>query len=134
MGLILDTCIFIHAEKHGINFDKWQKYGGAYMSSITMSEILVGVHRADTAERRIKRSTFMEAMINSIAVLPFDEECARIHAQIRAYLQAKGAITGAHDLIIAATALCHNHAVLTFNEKEFRRVPGLEVVKGPSKH
>jgi tRNA(fMet)-specific endonuclease VapC len=33
---------------------------------------------------------------------------------------------GAHDLMIAATALAHGCAVLTENIKEFSRVPGLE--------
>jgi predicted nucleic acid-binding protein len=35
---------------------------------------------------------------------------------------------GAHDLIIAATALSHGCAVLTTNAAEFARVPGLEVL------
>lgn len=34
----------------------------------------------------------------------------------------------AHDLIIAATARCHNLALLTDNVPEFSRVPGLRVI------
>ena len=131
---MIDTCVFIHAEKHAMDFDKWQKHGGSYIASITMSELLVGVHRANTKERKIKRSAYVESIITQIDILSFDEECARIHAQLGAYLQEKSIMIGAHDLIIAATAVCHSHSLLTFNEKEFKRIPGLEVVKGLTKH
>jgi predicted nucleic acid-binding protein len=134
VGLIIDTCIFIHGEKYGINFhelnfNKWKKYNDSYITAITVSELLVGVHRANSKERKIKRSAYVEPIISQMDILPFDEECARIHAQLNAYLQEKGIMIGAHDLIIAATAVCHSHALLTFNEKEFRRIPGLKVEK-----
>jgi predicted nucleic acid-binding protein len=38
---------------------------------------------------------------------------------------------GAHDPLIAATALAYGHAVLTQNLREFQRVPGL-LVREPS--
>jgi predicted nucleic acid-binding protein len=43
-------------------------------------------------------------------------------------LSAQGQMIGAHDLIIAATAIVHNCAVLTENIKELERVPGLETI------
>jgi predicted nucleic acid-binding protein len=36
---------------------------------------------------------------------------------------------GPHDLIVAATALQRRWAVATFNAREFRHVPGLEVIQ-----
>ena len=45
----------------------------------------------------------------------------------QADLAERGAIVGAHDLIIAATALAHGAPVMTLNDKEFRRVKGLDV-------
>ena len=38
-----------------------------------------------------------------------------------------GQTTGAHDLLIAATALAHGYGVMTDNIRDFERVPGLEV-------
>jgi predicted nucleic acid-binding protein len=35
---------------------------------------------------------------------------------------------GAHDLQIAATAIHHGHAVVTLNQQEFGRVPGIQLV------
>lgn len=125
---MLDTSVLIIAEKKKIDFEIWQEYGEAYISAITVSELLVGVHRANNEERRIKRSAFVEHVIKSIASLPFREEEARIHAQLLSHLLEKGNTIGAHDLIIAATAIANDHAVLTNNESDFNRVPGLKVL------
>lgn len=45
-----------------------------------------------------------------------------------AMLSRTGQLIGAHDLMIAATAIVHNCAVLTGNIKEFARAPGLETI------
>ena len=60
-------------------------------------------------------------------VLPFDLLVARVHARVSAQLLDAGRLIGAHDLLIAATALAHGYAVLTQNLRDFRRVPGLDV-------
>jgi len=125
---MLDTSVLIAAEKNKIDFTAWQDYEEIYISVITVTELLVGVHRANTEERRIKRSAFVEQIIKSITALPFREAEARIHAQIFSTLLDKGNNIGAHDLIIAATAVANNHAVLTNNENEFNRVLGLKVI------
>lgn len=56
------------------------------------------------------------------------DTCVYFHAKIYSHLAKKGQMIGAHDLIIAATALVNDFAVLTSNTKEFKRVPGLDVV------
>ncbi len=129
MGLILDTCILIRAEKsNSINFDQWESYGEVYISSITVSELLIGVHRADNEARRLKRAAFVESIINEIPCLDFTAEVARMHAEIYASLARQGQLIGAHDLIIGATALSQGHALLTANHQEFNRIPGLKVL------
>jgi len=49
-----DTDVWVLAEKAGgpLDLARWASYGGAYMSAITASELLVGVERAHTAERK----------------------------------------------------------------------------------
>lgn len=97
------------------------------VASITVSELLVGVHRADTPERRRRRQAFLESTLETLRVLPFDLPEARVHAAIWAEMAAAGALIGPHDLIIAATALANGYEVLTQNVREFERVPGLAV-------
>jgi predicted nucleic acid-binding protein len=130
MGLMIDTNVFIRFEKSGktIDFSSWDNSQKVYISVVIASELLVGVHRANTEERRQRRSIFVEAVIAGIDILDFTVPAARIHAEIHADLARKGQMIGAHDLIIAATARCHNLSLLTDNVDEFSRVPGLRVI------
>ena len=127
---MLDTNVFIYSERSGksIDFSKWDKYGDVYLSSITVSELLVGVHYANSDARKTRRSAFVESVLAKMPVLSFNTEEARVHAGLFAILAKQGQMIGAHDLIIAATAIVHNCAVLTENIKEFERVPGLETI------
>ncbi|MER2531432.1 MAG: type II toxin-antitoxin system VapC family toxin [Candidatus Competibacter sp.] len=132
MGLVLDTCILIHAERHGaLDFSPWASHGDAFISAITVSELLVGVHRADSDARRARRSAFVEAILAQLPALDFTTETARVHAGLFATLSQQGQMIGAHDLIIAATALLYDCVVLTTNAAEFARVPGLDVLTPP---
>src|SRR4051812_585249 len=98
------------------------------LSAITASELLHGVHRADSAVRRGRRAEFVEKILATFPVIPFSLEMARIHSRIWADLQAKGEVIGAHDLLIAATALAQDRIVATGNRRHFGRIPGLKIV------
>lgn len=130
MGLMLDTSVFVQFERTGqaIDFSRWEDYGDVYISAITASELLVGVHYGKSEARRNKRSAFVEAILARIPILGFDIEEARVHSSLFAKLSKKGQNIGAHDLLIAATALVHDCAVLTGNVSEFKRIPGLKTL------
>lgn len=130
MGLMIDTNVFISFEKSGKPLDLSVSEGSqkVYISVVILSELLMGVHRANTEERRQRRSEFVEAVISGVGVLDFTVAAARVHAEIYAALAKSGQLIGAHDLIIAATARCHDLALLTDNVQEFSRVPGLRVI------
>lgn len=130
MGLKIDTNVFIRFEKSGqaIDWSTWEPTEKVFLSVVSVSELLIGVHRANTAERRIKRSAFVEAVISGVGVLDFSIGSARLHAEIYAELAKTGQMIGAHDLIIAATARHHDLSILTDNVAEFSRVPGLRVI------
>lgn len=97
------------------------------IASITVSELLVGVHRASSITKRFDRAQGIERIIQQYPVLPFDVPEAKVHAELQAEMMANGELIGAHDLIIAATALTHGRFVLTHNLRDFQRVPGLTV-------
>jgi len=130
MGYLIDTSIFIAWERQLLDSSAIVTRAGAQdvaLSAVTASELLHGVHRADSAQRRGKRESFVETILSAIAVLPIDLAAARTHAQIWADLAAHGAIIGAHDLLIAATAVTHDLVIATRNERDFRRVEGARV-------
>lgn len=130
MGLILDSSILIAAERRRFDMKEFIEaeapMDNLFISSITASELLHGVHRA-TPERRGPRSAFVEGVLGGTPILPFDLACARRHAALWATLEASGHRVGAHDLIIAATSLRFGHRLATLNEGEFARVASLEL-------
>lgn len=130
MGVIVDTNVFIYFERRGVSVDvsSWEPTDDVYISAVTVSELLMGVHRADTETRRNRRSAFVEAILGGSFVLDFTLDVARVHAEIYADLAARGELIGAHDLIIAATARYHDFSLLTNNVDEFSRVSGLNVI------
>jgi len=94
------------------------------VSSITVAELEYGV--AKSSRPRQNR----EALLNFLAplqILAFDDQAAQHYGKIRAYLERKGQTIGAMDLLIAAHARSLSLTLVTNNEKEFSRVPGLTV-------
>ncbi|WP_395751036.1 type II toxin-antitoxin system VapC family toxin [Prosthecobacter sp.] len=128
MGLILDTSVIIADERGRLNLPAlFRAKAGEefFISSITVSELLHGVERANTAERREKRSNYVEGLLQSLPIIEFDLRVARRHARIWAELEVARKMIGPHDLIIAATALEHGHSLATLNGAEFSHVPQL---------
>ena len=97
------------------------------IAAITASELLHGVHRA-SPDHRPQREAFVEAVIAAFPPLPFDLLCARAHARLWAALALSGSDVGAHDRIVAATAIAAGWRVATANLRHFERIPGLAVV------
>jgi len=128
MGLVIDTDVWVLAEKSSSSLDlsRWASYGGAYMSAVTASELLVGVERANTAERKAQRGAFVEYLLANIPVLDFSLPVGRTHARLLAALP-KNLTAGAHDALVAATAVHHGYALLTRNVADFNIFSGLKV-------
>ena len=134
MAQIIDTSVLITLERQGRPLDLLMTAARTpdeplALAAITVSELLAGVYRADSNERRRQREDFAEAIFATMAVLPFDTRVARTHARVWAELVDSGRTVGANDLLIAATALTHGYDVLTENPRDFERVPGLVVLQ-----
>jgi len=125
---LVDSSVFIALERLDRDSAALAALGRGELlaiSSVTASELLFGVYRANTLERRARRETFVEAVLAAFPVLSFDLLAARAHARLWAHLAAAGQLIGERDLIIAAMAVAHGYDVLTENVGEFARVPGL---------
>jgi tRNA(fMet)-specific endonuclease VapC len=130
LALVIDTSVLVGMERRGLepeDFGRFAPPQSTALASITASELLVGVHRSTSPRRQSTRAVFVERVLAAIPFLPFDLRTARVHARISADLLATGRSIGAHDLIIAATALAHGYDVLTDNPRDFDRIPGLVV-------
>ena len=86
MGYVIDSDVLIEMEKGKVDFEKLvqgREDEEFFLSVITASELLHGVNRAKTPEQRMKRSSFVEGLLDSIPILPVDLSVARTHAKIR---------------------------------------------------
>jgi tRNA(fMet)-specific endonuclease VapC len=130
MGVILDSSEIIALERsRGIveNLVAGRENEPFGISVVTVAELLHGVERADTEVRKIKRQAFVEKVIEMIPVFPFDTGVARIYARIWASLVRRGFTVGAHDLIIAATAISLDYTVITADLRDFEKIEGLRL-------
>ena len=130
MGVVLDTSVLIEAERLRFEIDKFTEnredeiFG---LSVITVAELLHGVHRADSTKRRLKRSAYVEKVIELFPVYVFEISIARIYSELWSDLSRKGIQIGAHDLIIGSTALSLGFSVATYNIRHFERIEGLKI-------
>jgi tRNA(fMet)-specific endonuclease VapC len=128
--LMVDTSVFVGLERSG---QQPTALAQAYpddsfaMAAITASELLHGVYRADSEQRRQRREAFVEGVLQVINVVSFDLNAARQYARTLAQLFRIGQPIRDNDLLIAATALAYGFTVLTGNLRDFSRVPGLAV-------
>jgi tRNA(fMet)-specific endonuclease VapC len=93
------------------------------MSVITAGELLAGAAKKSSPPL----TAVIEGLIGRIAVLDINLRVAREYAALRASLDRAGKPIGANDFWIAAHALAENLTLVTANEREFARVPGLKV-------
>jgi len=135
MGLIIDTNVFIDAENNRLDLSQISALQNqtVYIAAVTVSELLAGVALAKTADEKINRHAFVENILNAVPVLDFDTEVARIYAELYAHAlstatQNKRQKLNAHDLQITATALVYGHQILSANSKDFKDIPGIQVI------
>ena len=132
MGIIIDTSIFVGAERNSQSlstiFSGLQLEDDAYISVATVSELLVGVHRADNEARRILRSAFVEQILSSFTAIDITVSISRIHSKIVSDLMRRGQIIDVQDMWIAATAIQNGFSVLTYDVSDFSRIAGLNVL------
>jgi tRNA(fMet)-specific endonuclease VapC len=132
MGVIFDTSVLIALERNPGPLEQLIQERGDEpfgISTITASELLHGVHRADSEKRRLTRESYVEKIIELFPIYVFDLSAARIYARIWALLAASGESVGAHDLIIASTGISLGFSVVTTDMRDFSKIDGLTVEK-----
>lgn len=107
MEIILDADVIISGEKNIFDLRGWLESRAEdrfAVAAITVAELWHGVERA-SANRRISRQKYLEAVVAVLPIIAYTEETAYFHARVWSNLEASGKIIGAYDLIVAATAL-----------------------------
>ncbi len=128
MGVVIDSCVLIESERGRLDLAAHiaaRADEGIYLSALSASELLHGVHRATDPAQRSRRSAFVEEILRQLPVLEVDLTSARAHARLCAELARAGTPVPAHDLWIAATCIARDYTLITANARDFERVPGL---------
>jgi tRNA(fMet)-specific endonuclease VapC len=97
--------------------------------AVCTSIIVAAELRYRAAKKGSERLTVqLERVLAGLEILPLEEPADLAYGEARARLEAAVTPIGGNDLLIAAQALALGHTVVTDNEREYGRVPGLEVV------
>jgi tRNA(fMet)-specific endonuclease VapC len=135
MGIIFDTSTLIGLERTSSSLEKLVKERESEpfgISIISASELLHSVHRADSEARRELREAFVEKILESFPLYPFDLSASRVYARLWAQFIKKGVVVGTHDLMIASTCLSLGFSVLTAEIRDYRKIEGLRIEEFPA--
>ena len=129
IGHLLDTCICVELLRRRPSAMLWahlrrQAIGTVGISAITLAELRYGVARSQVPEHN---GLALNQFLVPLVIATFEARAAAVYGRLRADLHQLGQPIGPLDTLIAAHALSLDAVLITSNEKEFRRVPGLVV-------
>lgn len=135
MGLIVDSTVLIAVERTGQNayqaitqIAKQAAGEDIAISVISVIELVHGVVRSDTQERREMRRQFLNELMVALPVQPVTTAIALRAGQIDGENTAKGVRIPLSDLLIGVTALELGYKVTTSNVRHFQMIPGLQII------
>jgi len=127
MKYLLDTNIISNLCKfpEGCAAERVMKLdeGDLGTSIIGAAELRFGYTKADSP--RLKK--LIETTLSSFEIAPWESPADLAYARLRTHLERRGKKIGQNDMLIAAHAMALGVVMVTHNEREFSRVPGLKV-------
>jgi tRNA(fMet)-specific endonuclease VapC len=125
---MLDTNICIYIVKHRPpevrrRFERL-KPGQLIMSAITFGELCYGTSKS---AQRAQALAQLEEFVQDVPVQELDSHVSQAYGEVRAILEKQGRLIGNNDLWIGAHALALSLTLVTNNEREFKRIPGLSI-------
>ena len=125
--LILDTSVLVVSERRQRTLtDVIGNDDDLVIAAITVAELRTGIELA-TKRHRAARTEFLVRVLETLPVEPYDVAVAEAHGRLLAHVHRGGTTRGAHDLIIAATAVATKRLVLTADHRaRFHDLPGVE--------
>lgn len=121
-----DTCIFALKDVYRVR-ERMQSHRRAevWVSALTRAELLAGAASSGSPSRNLHA---VHHFLHPLTLIDFTAADADACALVRARLQKRGHLIGPLDMLLAAQALARGLTLVTNNEREFRRVQGLDLV------
>ena len=128
MKYLLDTDIlsYVARESHAALLNRMRLVApqDLTISVVTRAEVEFGLLSHPPKRLTLERMT---ALLREIVTLAMPAQAATHHCNLRLALQRAGTPIGPNGQWIAAHALALGLIIVTNNEREFKRVPGLKV-------
>ncbi|MBI2297105.1 MAG: PIN domain-containing protein [Betaproteobacteria bacterium] len=127
---MLDTDILVYFINRKPDFEKIARRmsgrspGEVRLSAITLAELRFGI---ENGEFRSENRKTLSSLLEILQVDDFPSGAAQDFGEIKVAQLAGGIPIGAYDLLVASHARHIEAVLVTNNEREFRRVPGLSV-------
>ena len=124
--LILDTGVLIASERGTAGLAGIVREGDdVVVAAVTVAELRVGVELASQRHRR-GREEFLQRALEVLPVEPYDLAAAQAHGRLLAHVHRQGRQRGAHDLLVAATAVSTVRTLVTTDASAgFGELPGV---------
>lgn len=90
-------------------------------------ELNYGLLRLSDGKRKDMVKKYLENVVSTLTILPYDDVAAKCHAELRSIAQAKGQIIPFVDGQIAAIAISHNLTLVTRNLQDYRMIEDLKI-------
>ena len=121
-----DICSYIIRERPLEVFDHFEtvKMDQLCISVITYAELIYGVEHSSS--KKINK-LIVDQFVQHLSIIDWDKKAAEHYGNIREFLQARGNVIGAMDMMIAAHARSRKMIMVTNNERHFKRVPKLKI-------
>lgn len=120
-----DTCVYaLRQDRKVLPRMLTQRRSDVGVSVITEAELRTGAAKSSAPE---KSARLVESFLRPLAIVEFTSSDAVSYARVRTKLERGGKPIGPLDTLIAAQAVARKLTLVSNNQREFARVPGLAV-------
>ena len=126
MTHLLDTniCSAHMRQPAGLAHRFFQYAGGVSISTVVLAELYAGAYKHPNPPKLLG---LIHDLLQEVAVVDFDSECAEQFGKLQGGLLQQGMTVPVADLMIASAALVHNLTLVTHNTADFQNIPGLRL-------
>ena len=119
-----NTCIYIIKKRPAKALKRFEEVDNDQIciSAVTHAELQYGVERSAKTEHNQR---VLDEFVARLTVLYWGQVAVAHYGRIRRHLERQGTPIRNMDLLIAAHALSESCTLVTNNQREFKRVPGL---------
>lgn len=127
-AIVLDTDVWSFLFKRDTRAEQYRSHIEQHIPCISFQTVAELYQWAEKSEWGDKRRERLQAWLHRFVVLGYDEETARIWAQIRAERERQGRPLAAQDAWVAACAIRHGYLLITHNAADYTGIASLTLI------